>query len=69
MLVPLCPPPPHSTYKVIVTTCAASGQLRLLGWRRGSFTHVLVDESCQALEPEVLVPLTFADKGPLRWVR
>ena len=61
VLVPVCPPPPRSSLSVIVTTCAASAQLRLLGWRRGHFSHILVDESCQALETEVLVPLTFAD--------
>ena len=33
--------------QVIVCTCAGAGQLRLLGWEPGSFSHIVVDESCQ----------------------
>ena len=41
---------------------AGGGPLRPVGWKPGSFTHVFVDESCQALEAEVLIPLAMA--GP-----
>lgn len=51
--------------KVVVCTCAASGLLALLrrpGEAPLEFTHVFVDESSQALQPEILVPLSLA--GP-----
>ncbi|GAB5032169.1 rna helicase [Nannochloropsis oceanica] len=51
--------------QVIVSTCATSGILSLLqrpGQPLISFTHILVDEASQALQPEVMVPLSFA--GP-----
>ena len=46
VLVPDCPPPPSRErgFRVIVSTCGGSGQLRLLGWGPGSFTHIFVDE-------------------------
>lgn len=52
------------THQVIVCTCATSGMLALLQ-RPGeviTFSHIFVDESSQALQPEVLVPLSLA--GP-----
>uniref|UniRef100_A0A7S2F4L8 RNA helicase n=1 Tax=Octactis speculum TaxID=3111310 RepID=A0A7S2F4L8_9STRA len=52
---------PDSTFSVVVTTCAGSGLLKILGWKRGDFSHIIVDESCQAVEPEVLIPLSLAD--------
>lgn len=51
--------------QVVVCTCAASGLLALLrrpGEPPLAFTHVFVDESSQALQPEILVPLSLA--GP-----
>lgn len=30
---------------------------------QNTFTHVFIDESSQAMEPELLVPLSFAGKG------
>lgn len=49
--------------QVIVSTCANSGVLSLLqrpGQPAICFTHILVDESSQALQPEVMVPLSLA---------
>lgn len=51
--------------QVVVCICAASGLLPLLrrpGEPPLAFTHVFVDESSQALQPEILVPLSLA--GP-----
>jgi len=31
-----------------------------LGIRPGAFSHIFIDESCQAMEPETLVPLSLA---------
>ena len=46
---------------VVITTCACAGVLQRMG-SRGHFTHIIVDEAAQALEPEALVPVALA--GP-----
>ena len=47
--------------KVCITTCAGAGMLLRIGLR-GEFSHIIVDEAAQALEPEALVPVALA--GP-----
>ena len=47
---------------VVITTCACAGVLLRMGLR-GQFSHIIVDEAAQALEPEALVPVALA--GPL----
>lgn len=49
-------------YRVSIGTCYCLGQLAQLGFPKGHFTHIIVDEAGQALEPEILIPLTFIDK-------
>jgi hypothetical protein len=49
-------------YCVVVVTCGMAGLLVDLGVPSGSFSHILFDESCQALESEALVALALA--GP-----
>ncbi|XP_049807709.1 probable RNA helicase armi isoform X2 [Schistocerca nitens] len=44
-------------HRITVGTCVALGQLFIAGLPRGHFTHVLVDEAGQALEPELLIPV------------
>ena len=48
---------------VVVCTCVCAA---LLPWEsvraEGDFTHLFVDESCQATEPEVLIPLSKVSK-------
>ncbi|XP_069701618.1 probable RNA helicase armi [Periplaneta americana] len=46
-------------HRITVGTCIALGQLYVMGFERGHFTHVFVDEAGQATEPEILVPLDF----------
>jgi hypothetical protein len=53
VIAPTCLP--IDSYEVIISSCAGSGQLHHIGWKLGSFTHVIIDESCQALEPEVIM--------------
>ena len=45
--------------RVIVCTCHVSGLLdyQVTGWPSRIFSHCFIDESCQATEPEVLIPL------------
>ena len=50
------------TTSVVATTCAAAALLLAARVPRGHFAHILIDESGQAMEPEILVPLVMA--GP-----
>ena len=52
-------------HRITIGTCSAVGLIYNMGFSRGHFTHVLVDEAGQATEPEILIPLTFihADSG------
>ena len=49
-------------HRVVVTTLSTSQVLLDLQVLHGFFTHILIDEAAQALEPEALTPLIFA--GP-----
>jgi len=49
-------------HRVVITTLAMSQHLLELHLNHGFFTHILVDEAAQALEPEALTPLALA--GP-----
>ncbi|EZA47489.1 hypothetical protein DMN91_005067 [Ooceraea biroi] len=46
-------------HRITVGTCNALGILYNMGFPRGHFSHVLVDEAGQATEPEILIPLNF----------
>ncbi len=50
-----------SKFEVVLTTCASSYSYIL---RKETFKYVLIDEICQCLEPESLLPLT---KGANTW--
>ncbi len=49
-------------HRVVIATLAMSKHLFDLRLNHGFFTHILVDEAAQALEPEALIPLALA--GP-----
>lgn len=49
--------------RVIVCTCSAAAILARLGLGPGHFSCILIDESVQASEPELLVPLSLAGHG------
>jgi len=46
-------------HKITVGTCSSLAVLRNMGFPRGHFSHVLVDEAGQATEPEIMIPLNF----------
>ena len=50
-------------HRVVITTLAMSQHLFQLQLNRGFFTHILVDEAAQALEPEALIPLALAGQN------
>ena len=47
-------------YRVIVTTLTMSRALFDMNLHRGFFSHILIDEAAQALETEILAPITLA---------
>ena len=49
-------------HRVVITTLSTSQVLLDLNALHGFFTHILIDEAAQAIEPETLTPLIFA--GP-----
>ncbi|CAG9796479.1 unnamed protein product [Diatraea saccharalis] len=49
-------------HRVTIGTCHCLGSLAQMGFPRGHFTHVIVDEAGQATEPEIMIPMTFIDK-------
>lgn len=46
-------------HRITVGTCSALGLLYNMGFPRGHFSHVLIDEAGQATEPEIMIPLNF----------
>ncbi|KAL1128994.1 hypothetical protein AAG570_013526 [Ranatra chinensis] len=46
-------------HSITVGTLGCLGLLYNMGFPRGHFTHVIVDEAGQATEPEVLIPMVF----------
>lgn len=49
-------------HRVTIGTCVCLGVLAQMGLPKGHFTHIIVDEAGQALESEIMIPLTFIDK-------
>nr|CAI5839936.1 unnamed protein product [Callosobruchus analis] len=50
-------------HRITVSTCSSTGQLFAIGFPKGHFTHIVVDEVAQASEPDALIPLSFLDKS------
>ncbi|CAK9800689.1 RNA helicase Mov10l1 [Anthophora plagiata] len=46
-------------HRITIGTCICLGILYNMGFPRGHFSHVLVDEAGQATEPEIMIPLNF----------
>lgn len=52
-------------HRITIGTCSSLGILYNMGFPRGHFSHILVDEAGQATEPEIMIPLNFihSDEG------
>ncbi|KAG9414015.1 hypothetical protein AC1031_013218 [Aphanomyces cochlioides] len=51
-----------SQFRIIVTTCTLAAILKIAGIPAGHFSHIFVDEACQATEPETLSALSLCDE-------
>ena len=50
-------------FRIIVATCVSAGILHGVGVKRGHFSHIIIDEGGQCMEPEAMIPIkTMADK-------
>ncbi|XP_011862621.1 PREDICTED: probable RNA helicase armi [Vollenhovia emeryi] len=54
-----CPMTLLGRHRITVGTCSTLAILYNMGFPRGHFSHVLVDEAGQATEPEIMIVLTF----------
>jgi helicase MOV-10 len=45
------------SYRVVVSTCVSAGIPHGLGFKRGHFTHIFIDEAGQATEPMAMIPI------------
>lgn len=46
-------------HRIVVSTCSSAGMFHNVGIQVGHFTHVFLDEACQATEPEALIPISL----------
>lgn len=51
------------SHRIVACTCVMAGVMISLGVRAGHFTHIIADESSQAMEPEMLVPLSLVSRA------
>lgn len=49
-------------YRITIATCNLIGSLMQLQFPRDHFTHAVIDECGQCIEPEALIPVTFLNK-------
>lgn len=49
-------------HRITIGTCNTIGTLMRLKFPRDHFTHAIIDESGQCIEPDVLIPVTFLNK-------
>lgn len=48
-------------HRITIGTCVTLASFHQYSLPRGHFTHIIVDESGQAMEPEIMIPLSLLD--------
>ncbi|XP_068146310.1 LOW QUALITY PROTEIN: probable RNA helicase armi [Drosophila tropicalis] len=51
-------------HRVTISTCTTLGNFLQVGFKRGHFTHILIDEAGQCTESETIVPVVLLSKQP-----
>eukprot|EP01117_Protostelium_nocturnum_P012538 TRINITY_DN4618_c0_g3_i4.p1 TRINITY_DN4618_c0_g3~~TRINITY_DN4618_c0_g3_i4.p1 ORF type:complete len:945 (+),score=254.96 TRINITY_DN4618_c0_g3_i4:86-2920(+) len=49
-------------FKIIISTCSSAASVYSVGVGANHFTHILLDEASQMMEPEALIPLSMASQ-------
>lgn len=50
------------SHRMLIGTCVTLGSLMQCDFPEDYFTHVIIDESGQCLETELIIPMSFVDK-------
>lgn len=49
-------------HRVTIGTCQCLGSLAQVEIPKGHYTHIIVDEAGHAIEPDIMIPMTFVNK-------
>lgn len=55
-------------HRITVSTCSVAASLSIMGFPEGHFTHFFIDEAGQAVEPEIMLPLSIVDASSAQLV-